>query len=255
MAKKIWAWLDTETTGLDPHRHAATMKPLGPGEEHLGARVIEVAVALTDDQLQPRTKNGLSFFEARIKLPADVMAAASPKALEVNGYSEERWADALTPAAAWEVIHEMVSGCHLVCQNVPFDMPMVKNELRLLGKTYPFDRRSIEIMSYSNLMSQYLGLDIWGLEPVYNALKARNPAMPDHLAHSAGGDVRRMMEVYRHTRLAFHRGVRLGTEDVVALRAERDALLAERDTLKAQWDTLRNAVAESAAPLKVDFTE
>lgn len=117
-----------------------------------------------------------------------------------------RWFDAATPSAAWNIVHTMLSGCHLVCQNIPFDQPHVTNELWALDLTFPCDRRGIEMMTASNLIAQHLGLSTWGLEPVYNGLVDRY-GMEKLAAHRASGDVDRMMAVYRFVRETFMRGI------------------------------------------------
>ncbi len=123
----------------------------------------------------------------------------------MNDY--EAWNAAPSPQEVWEIVHSMLSGCHLVCQNIPFDKPHVQNELRLLNLTYPADFRGIEIMSLSNLASQMLGLGVWGLGPVYDGLasKFNLPALD---AHEAMADVHRMQAVYKFVRATFLHGVK-----------------------------------------------
>lgn len=225
-----WCWLDTETTGLSPHEDPRTNAPCAPG---LGARVVQVAVKVTDNALNPWQRGGRTAFFSRIKLPEADLLRASPKALEVNRYDAADYADAPPPEEVWPIVHAMLSGSHLVCQNIAFDRPFVINELRQLGLTYPADRRGIEIMGHSNLVAQQLGLTTWGLEAVYNALRERY-SLAALAAHEALGDVDRMMAVYRHARTCYQRGARLGNhpDEVTALEIECDrlaGLLAERD--------------------------
>lgn len=106
------------------------------------------------------------------------------------------------PHVAWEIVHTMISGCHLVCQNLPFDKPFVENELALAGLTMPCDFRGIEIMSLSNLLSQHLGQHLWGLDFIHGAL-VDNYGFAPQGAHRADADVNRMMDVYKFVRSRF----------------------------------------------------
>lgn len=274
--KKPWAWLDTETTGLKPSE---------------GARVLQVAVHVTDDACRDVTRGGRVKFSSFIKLPPEVLAKAAPKALEVNHFAEQRtkfsvlqtpddenrpyfacgplatqqmtnealtsfggadvvWAmldreaylNAPPPHVVWQTVHTMLSGCHLVCQNLPFDKPFVENELALCGLTYPCDFRGIEIMSLSNLMSQHLGLTAWGLDKIY-AAAAERYGFKDGDAHRADGDVVRMMEIYKFARQRF-----LGSwETEVKLARTNDELSEANRKIEQLQQELDNARASLAA--------
>lgn len=283
-AKKPWTWLDTETTGLFPHK---------------GARVLQVAVQITDDALRPWTRHNRTKYATDIRLPEDAMAVASPSALRVNGFARrwtvlelrdcpeetrpylacgrivdlagtvrgvgtemtnemidlveagrythgfvdkkdeapigtyawvmddpKRYFDAPPPEAVWPIVHSMLSGCHLVCQNVPFDKPFIEAELHGLGLTYPCERRHIEMMSLSNLVAQHLGTPVWGLEVLYDTMVEKF-GLPPVEAHRAEGDIFRMMQVYRFAREHFFRGVGVGGCSRVAELEARVAELEE----------------------------
>ncbi len=275
--KKPWSWLDTETTGLDPNVCPRSGEEVD-AQSPYGSRVLQVAVKCTDDTLRPWTRGGRTEYCTDIKLPPEVLADASFKALEVNGFAEAvpanaaalgrylalpvrpresregkpetitpvppgtvnwtygpgceindavllealalnnstlwvmcdpaRWFDAESPERAWSIVQSMLSGCHLVCQNISFDRPHIFKELKLLGMTYPADRRGIEMMSISNLVAQLHEASSWGLELTYNTLAERT-GLEKLAAHRASGDVDRMMAVYRFVRTAFMRGARL----------------------------------------------
>ena len=197
MNKKPWCWLDTETTGLSPFEDPKTRRAYdSSGPVSLGSRVIQVAVKVTSDSLGPWTRGGRREYSSNVKIPVDALAAAAPKALEVNGFAQvvatrntaralgcylaqpvgdrfapgeevteavlaeaesayaslsegslksmlhpikepavwvmrdpARWFDAPPPEEVWPIVHSMLSGCHLVCQNVPFDKPFIEAEL------------------------------------------------------------------------------------------------------------------------------
>jgi len=150
------------------------------------------------------------------------------------------------PHVVWQTVHTMLSGCHLVCQNLPFDKPFVENELALCGLTYPCDFRGIEIMSFSNLVAQHLGHPTWGLDKLYDAL-AQRYGLEELGAHRADADVARMMAIYKFARAKF-----LGCWEVeTKLTAALDELSeANRKIgcLQAQLDDLRSSM-DSASRL------
>jgi len=272
--KKPWAWLDTETTGLKPSE---------------GARVLQVAVHVTDDACRDVTRGGRVKFSSFIKLPPEVLAKAAPKALEVNHFAEKRskysvlqtpddenrpyfacgplatlrmsddalksfegndevWAmldreaylNAPPPHVVWQTVHTMLSGCHLVCQNLPFDKPFVENELALVGLTYPCDFRGIEIMSFSNLVAQHLGHPTWGLDKLYDAL-AQRYGMEELGAHRADADVARMMAIYKFARAKFLTSFEL-FEKVQELNAEVEAGRHDLEVANARIRELEEVV-------------
>lgn len=243
--KKPWAWLDTETTGLKPSE---------------GARVLQVAVHVTDDTCRDVTRGGRVKYSSYIKIPIEALKEAAPRALEVNHFAKaitraelkalpndlfrprfacgplalepatdellsdpgsvfktreyptgehvyvmadyEAYVAAPPPHVVWQTVHQMLSGCHLVCQNVAFDKPFIENELALCGLTYPCDFRTIEIMSHSNLLAQHFGLTAWGLDKLYDTA-AGEFGLEALAAHRADGDVARMMAVYKLVRQQF----------------------------------------------------
>lgn len=283
--KKPWAWLDTETTGLKPSE---------------GARVLQVAVHVTDDACRDVTRGGRVKFSSFIKLPPEVLAKAAPKALEVNHFAEQRtkfsvlqtpddenrpyfacgplatqqmtnealtsvggadviWAmidreaylNAPPPHVVWQTVHTMLTGCHLVCQNLPFDKPFVENELALCGLTYPCDFRGIEIMSFSNLVAQHLGHPTWGLDKLYDAL-AQRYGMEELGAHRADADVARMMAIYKFARAKFLTSFELFEKvqglnaEVVAGQHDLEAANARIRELEQALTKSRNAMLEAA---------
>lgn len=67
-------FVDVETTGLDPERH----------------ELLEVAAV----RVHPHTLEPLDHASARVR--PGRLADANPRALEVNGYTDEAWRDAVT---------------------------------------------------------------------------------------------------------------------------------------------------------------
>ena len=110
IAQKPLAFLDTETTGLNPNV----------------AEVIEVAII-------KETASGqeLDRWETKIKMerPED----AEGKALEVNNYNEVEWLGAPTMAEVAKTIGEKLDGCIIVGHNPKFDLEMLGANIKRAG--------------------------------------------------------------------------------------------------------------------------
>jgi DNA polymerase-3 subunit epsilon len=105
------AFIDTETTGLDPVRN----------------EVIEVAILR--EWPDGRTDEWCS----KIK-PVNI-ETAHPKALEVNGYTPEAWEDAPTFETLAAELCERLDDCVLVGHNVSFDHAFLQEGLKKVGNT------------------------------------------------------------------------------------------------------------------------
>ena len=95
---RLLAFVDTETTGLNPDIH----------------EMIEFGVEMS---------NG-DFYQFKIK-PQHI-ETASEIALKVNGYTPERWKNALEPKQAAAIIHEWLKDAIVIGQNVKFDVGFIK---------------------------------------------------------------------------------------------------------------------------------
>ena len=102
MKDTILAFVDTETTGLD-------VSPTG-------AEVIEFTVIIE--------KNGKIVDRVTHKVKPSRIELAHPRALEINGYSEENWKDALDKETACFIIEGLLCGNKnlvVIGHNVAFD--------------------------------------------------------------------------------------------------------------------------------------
>ena len=108
LANKPIVWLDVETTGLSPTTH----------------EMLEFA-AIKEWQGQISTLT--------IKIKPQHIELAHPKALEVNGYTEAAWADALMPFQAAIMIRDFLAGCTAVAHNAKFDSGFVAALLERAG--------------------------------------------------------------------------------------------------------------------------
>jgi exonuclease I len=177
------AWVDTETSGLEPTRD----------------RIIEIAIVITDEHL-----NVFETFERKIKLSPSDRLAASPQALLVNGYTDAEWADAVpSDAELWGEVHRLTDGALLAGQNVTqFDSKFIAAEMMRFNLRPRWDRRMQDTMG--DAIRAMYAFDVKapnrkgelqytaGLEHVYKALGG-----PDLPAHRAMADVKRAMYVYK----------------------------------------------------------
>ena len=103
-------FVDLETTGLDCHTH----------------EILEFAAVRTDPEGREQ-----AYFEHRV-IPEHI-DRASPEALQVNGYTESGWFDAV-PLRVALVDYAQILGadeeCITVIQNPVFDMGFIREAVR-----------------------------------------------------------------------------------------------------------------------------
>jgi|SaaInlLV_10m_DNA_2_1039722.scaffolds.fasta_scaffold03217_2 DNA polymerase III subunit epsilon len=176
---KPFTWLDTETTGLDENEND----------------IIEIAaVRLNLDGTE-------SVSESKVKMERP--DNAHPKALEVNGYTEEAWKDAEDPAVFWQKVADsgMLSDCIVAGQNVKFDTGFLnatfkRHGVTVKGKPYRVDYHVYDTCTLA-IEHLYPWLSSVSLTPVCVAL-----GIPVNNAHTALADVRLAMAVDKELKRA-----------------------------------------------------
>lgn len=171
-------FFDTETTGLLPDDPAAPV----PG-------IIDIAVVRTS----PDASEILDEFETKIVLERN-RYPVSDDALRINGYSEEKWAGARSLEEAMrEVIARIPFGVQLAGHNTGFDIGMLKASIRRANLRVPnFYYHYVDTMS--------LGQPLVAKGHVPNVklvTLAKYFGVPHDSAHTAMGDVRATIGVYR----------------------------------------------------------
>ncbi len=172
------AFIDVETTGLDPEKH----------------ELIEIGCILA--RQVPREGKGpmlevLDEFEFKI-LP-EHLETADPESLMINGYTPERWATAIPLKEAMEKFSEKVRGASFVAHNVAFDLAFIdkafkKSEVKNLMHYHRIDTISLafavlydkpEVEKFSlRFLCEYFGIT-------------------NQNAHTALSDARATFEVYK----------------------------------------------------------
>lgn len=105
-------FIDTETTGLDAARH----------------EIIEIAILFWDGP------NFKAYFK---KISPTHIHTADPKALEINGYNADVWANAPYFKEEAQTIADLICGNTVVGHNVQFDIAFIEKHLKANGVPVP----------------------------------------------------------------------------------------------------------------------
>lgn len=167
VSDKPFAWLDTETTGLDENLN-----------DVLDIAIIRVELDGTE-----------TVFTSKIKMERP--ENAHPKALEVNGYTPEGWEGARSVQEVFQEIHDrkLLQDCILAGQNVGFDAKFVNATFKRLGIDARVDYHLYDTVTVA-LMFLKPYLKSVSLVPVCIAL-----GLPIDNAHTAMADCRMAMRV------------------------------------------------------------
>lgn len=160
LSKRSLAFIDTETTGLDPDKH----------------ELVEIAIIVQSPW------GRLTHYHTRIK-PENI-EAAHPKALEINGYAAnpDAWKHAPLMSEVGILITSTLKNTVLVGHNVGFDIAMLKAHLRRSGceARLPYHHIDTMTLAYEHLVPlglESLSLDRirkflgWSSEDAHTALK------------------------------------------------------------------------------------
>jgi DNA polymerase III epsilon subunit-like protein len=98
------AFIDTETTELDPNK----------------AAILEIAIIRVEEGVE------VDRYHSLVKPTKEEMINSNPKSLAINGYDPERWKDAPSIEEIAERVVAILDNCTLVGHNVSFDESMIK---------------------------------------------------------------------------------------------------------------------------------
>jgi len=111
--------IDTETTGLDLKKH-----------EIIQLGIIEYELKDNADLIC------LKKHEFKIK-PSNILAA-SPEALNINGYNENDWKNSISFVKCFNILEEIFSKSdHLIGQNLIFDLRFISKQYWKYGIKFP----------------------------------------------------------------------------------------------------------------------
>ena len=166
-------WFDLETTGLEKDTHT----------------ILEIGIVMTD-----MNGNVLDTWETKIKPTAADITLASPRALEINGYTKEAWEDAPTPEEIAPIIREKFNGKYILGGHniASFDVPFLKAWLGKHGQDPNIGYRFLDTMSTSVEHLFPCGLKSASLVNIRKALNIQTGK-----AHTALADTLACAEAYR----------------------------------------------------------
>jgi len=117
LKKQNLAFVDTETTGLNPDVH----------------ELIEIGLVLVSQEWHGDAPSFAVLEEFEIKIKPERIEDADPVSLRVNGYNEEEWKDAGTLSDAMELFASKTEGVIMVGHNVAFDSAFIEKAFRIAG--------------------------------------------------------------------------------------------------------------------------
>jgi len=116
---------DIETTGLSFRKH----------------EIIQIGLVVADLD----TMEILDTLEAKVKPQRP--EAADPRALEVNGYTEAEWEDAMTPRQAMSMYVEKARGATFLAHNNIFDYGFLDQMAQDTEIPLPFTRHRLDLLT------------------------------------------------------------------------------------------------------------
>lgn len=182
IGKRPMAWIDTETTGLNPAVH-----------EVIDVAVVfdlDVASSLRIPHLTIPEGADYAFFSARIK--PERLGVAEPTALRVNGYTPEAWANAHDAATVVQVLQVILKDVVLVGHNVAFDKGFIESMIQRTGSQFRFGHHAIDTVTLAIEHLVCVGAESVSLDhicPILGISNANN--------HTALADALRCRAAYR----------------------------------------------------------
>ncbi|MCU0677610.1 MAG: 3'-5' exonuclease [Myxococcota bacterium] len=187
-------FLDVETTGLDPQKH----------------EILEVAaIRVTHDLSRILDKFCTKVRPTRLH-------DADPAALEVNGYSDAEWADAIDLDEALTVLWPILEGAVPAGHNVGFDLRFLEAAAHTTGRAtetsaLPTDYHRLDTASLAWLLITTGQSSRWNLDATCAAL-----GIVQERKHRALDDVRAALQVARVVRERWLHPVMLVSDDAGA---------------------------------------
>ena len=178
MRKRNLAFIDLETTGLDPDRH----------------EIIEVGGIIVRQSVGP---NGERLFEVieefEYKVKPEHLETAEPEALRINGYNDLEWLFAAELKAVMQIIADKTMDCVMVGQNVFFDWSFLKEAFAKTGVVNRMHFQRLDLISMVFAKHH----DDEALERFNLGALAKYFGVENEKAHSALADIRATFEIYK----------------------------------------------------------
>jgi DNA polymerase-3 subunit epsilon len=177
MKPQIFAFLDTETTGLDASKH----------------ELIEVA-GIVVKIVDPKDEANYEILEEFVyKIKPERLSDADPVSLKINHYDPSKWMDAVSLREAMEAVSEKTEGAVMIAHNVSFDTAFLDKAFR--------DTEVENKMHYHRMDTVSMAYALLRNNPDVNSLSLRALcqyfSIPQENAHEALSDVRALLELYK----------------------------------------------------------
>ena len=165
------AFIDLETTGF----------------EFMDKEIMQIGIVIAN---QPDLE---TVEEIEINVKPTHLETADPEALEIIGYSEELWKDAIPLKDALEIVAEKTKGCVMVGHNVPFDWAFLEKAFEETGVKDTMDYHRIDTISiaWAKLQNEpkVTRFSLSELAPYFG--------IENKKAHTALSDARTTYELYK----------------------------------------------------------
>jgi DNA polymerase-3 subunit epsilon len=178
MRKNNLAFIDLETTGLDPEKH----------------EILEIGLVLARQTLTPGRGSQVELIEeVEWKVKPEHIETAEPEALRINRYNEADWLFASSLQQVIEALAEKTNDAIMIAQNVTFDWGFLERAFRRTGvqNKMHYHRLDLLSMAYAKLYHSEK------LTKFNLASLAEYFGLKNERAHTALADTRVTYEVYK----------------------------------------------------------
>ena len=178
MKERAMAFIDLETTGLDPEKH----------------EIIEIGLVLAEQSVTPDGKISLKVVdEFEVKVKPEHIENADPVGLKICHYSEEEWVSAVPLKEALKILSDKAAGAIMVGHNVAFDFAFLENSFSRAGIENKMHYHKLDTISiaFAKLYG-HRDVEKLSLRALCEYLGVENKK-----SHSALSDIRATFEVFK----------------------------------------------------------
>lgn len=163
--------VDLETTGLDPLKH----------------EIIELGFLIFCD------KTFKVYGQFNLKIKPEHISSATPRALEVNGYNEKDWKDAISLREALTFFAQATDGATMVAHNISFDSIFLETSFSMLNIEHKLNYHKLCTMSIAWAKIPKGKVQSYSLKTICTYLKIP----PEDKVHRAVSGAIKCYEVYK----------------------------------------------------------
>jgi len=178
MKRHNLAFIDLETTGLNPERH----------------EIVEIGILLVKQIARPGLPNELEVIDRlELKVKPEHLETADPEALRINGYNEAEWIFAVSLDQAMKAVAEKTAEAIMVAQNIAFDWLFLEKAFVKTGVPNRMNFRRLDLISMA--LAKTWGdtkLERYGLQFLCEYYGVKNDK-----AHTALADIQATYEIFR----------------------------------------------------------